>query len=181
MDIIVEQRKSTRLKSYDYSKPGAYFITICTHERQALFGHISQNEMFLNDYGKTVESEWMNTERIRKNIQLDEFTIMPNHFHAIMMIKAGGGVLQYAPTRRSKSNIQSSFQSPSQTIGSVIRGFKSAVTHSINALRNSPGSPVWQRNYYERVIRNENELNGLREYINYNPRNWETYDEYFVN
>jgi len=89
---------------------------------------------------------------------------MPNHFHAILFI-IRRGVLQYAPTNK--------FRSPSQTIGSIVRGFKSAVTKRTNKLRNSPSTPVWQRNYYEHVVRNENELNQIREYIQNNPLKWE--------
>jgi len=91
---------------------------------------------------------------------------MPNHLHGIIMINSGRGVLQYAPT-------ESPFRSPSQTIGAIIRGFKSATTKKINKYTNTPGKPVWQRNYYDRIIRDEDELNRIREYIIFNPAKWE--------
>ena len=172
------RRKSTRLKSYDYSKVGAYFVTICTHERENLFGEIVKSEMILSDIGRVILEEWLNTEKLRKNVQLDEFTIMPNHFHAIVIINQGGrGVLQYAPTANSEAPNRI-FRSPSQTIGAIIRGFKSAATHRVNELRRKPGFPVWQRNYYEHVIRNDEDLTSVREYIANNYLNWEIDAEY---
>ena len=159
-------RKSIRLKGYDYSKEGAYFITICTYERQRLFGKIIDGKMALNEYGKIARDEWLKTTQLRKNVSLDEFIIMPNHFHGIICINetARRGVMHYAPT--------SGFRPPSQTIGSIIRGFKSAVTKRINEYRKTPKRYVWQRNYYERVIRDEIELNEKRDYIKNNPITW---------
>ncbi|PIP11995.1 MAG: transposase [bacterium (Candidatus Stahlbacteria) CG08_land_8_20_14_0_20_40_26] len=157
-------RHSIRLNHYDYFQPGAYFITICTHNRKCMLGNIVNGEMRANKFGRIIETEWLKTPQIRKNVELDEYVVMPNHFHAILFI-IRRGVLQYAPTNK--------FRSPSQTIGSIVRGFKSAVTKRTNKLRNTPGIPVWQRNYYERVVRNENELNRIREYIQNNPLKWE--------
>jgi len=125
-----------------------------------MLGNIVNGEMRANKFGRIIETEWLKTPQIRKNVELDEYVVMPNHFHAILFI-IRRGVLQYAPTNK--------FRSPSQTIGSIVRGFKSAVTKRTNKLRNTPGIPVWQRNYYERVVRNENELNRIREYIQNNP------------
>jgi REP element-mobilizing transposase RayT len=162
------QRKSIRLKHYDYSQDGAYFVTICRQGRKCLFGEIENGHMQLNECGRIVESEWLKTPALRFSVKLDEYIVMPNHFHAILNIVNGGrGVLQYAPTSQP-------FHSPSQTIGAIVRGFKSAVTKQINVLRNTPGIAVWQRNYYERVIRNENELFETRKYIQENPLKWDS-------
>ncbi len=124
--------------------------------------------MRLNEYGRVVQNEWSRTADLRPNIILDAFIVMPNHFHAIVVITGNGrGVLQYAPT-----NNKGSLCSPSQTIGAIVRGFKSATTRQINVLRCAPGVPIWQRNYYERVIRDEAEMHLVREYIAVNPAGW---------
>lgn len=196
-DSKIHHRRSIRLKNYDYSRAGAYFITICTHNRECLFGQITDGEMVLNNAGRIVSVEWRNTPVLRDNIELDEFVVMPNHIHGILMINQPcGGVLQYAPTNEqtlpnpgvlpcAPANEQSlpdsgvlpyaptKFQSPSKTIGAIIRGYKSSVTKQINIVRGQPSAPVWQRNYYERVIRDEKELNYIREYIMNNPSKWD--------
>ena len=157
----IHHRKSIRIKGYNYAQDGAYFVTICTHNRHRLFGDIT-TEMVLNPFGIVVGDAWQNTSVIRPGILLDEFVIMPNHIHGIIIIRRG--VLQYAPTPI--------FQSPSQTIGAIIRGFKSSTTKQINQMRRKPGLPVWQRNYHEHIIRNEEELHRIREYIITNAQNW---------
>ena len=172
----VRHRRSIRLQGHDYGQPGAYFVTICTFDRECLFGKIADGRMWLNDMGHAAEAEWLNTARIRPQVELGAYVVMPNHFHAIVVIVDNGrdvlagrgisddrGVLEYAPT---------GFRSPSQTIGAIVRGFKSAVTKRINASRGTPGAPVWQRNYYERVVRNGDELNRIRQYILDNPARW---------
>lgn len=166
-ELPLHSRKSIRLKGYDYSQTGAYFVTICTYNRKCNLGKVINDEVQLNKYGHIVENEWIKTADIRKNVELDRYVIMPNHLHAIIMLNCRG-VLQYAPTDTSGK-----LQSPSQTVGSIIRGFKSTVTKQINQLRNTPGSSVWQRNYYEHIIRNEDGLNRIREYIINNPIQWQ--------
>ncbi|MBI5409883.1 MAG: transposase [Nitrospirae bacterium] len=170
-DMDRYHRRSIRLPNYDYSQEGAYFITICTWQRECQFGEIFGGEMKLNEYGQVVKDEWMNTINLRPNIGLDEYVIMPNHFHGILFINDRmdtiqcRGVSQYAPTN--------AFRSPSQTIGAIVRGFKSAATKQINFMRNTQGAPVWQRNYYEHVVRNEKELRSIQEYIINNPLQWD--------
>jgi REP element-mobilizing transposase RayT len=157
------RRRSIRLRGYDYGRAGAYFVTLCAHDRASLFGEIVDGVMRLNDLGRVVDSEWLKTPRMRPQVELDEYIVMPNHFHAILVVvDMGRGVLPYAPTLRS----------PSRTVGAIVRGFKSAVTKRINQIRRTPGLPVWQRNYYEHVIRNEGELTRIREYIVDNPSQW---------
>lgn len=151
----IRRRRSIRLKEYDYSQPGAYFVTICTHRRQCLFGDVINGEMRLNEYGKIVKNEWLKTVELRANVLLNQYIIMPNHLHGIVIINDNGrGVLQCAPTQ--------SFRSPTQTIGAIVRGFKSSTTKYINQIRNTLGTSIWQRNYYEHVIRNEKELNRIK-------------------
>ncbi|MCC7119008.1 MAG: hypothetical protein IT310_10825, partial [Anaerolineales bacterium] len=188
-DPKIHHRRSIRLKGYDYSQNGAYFITICVQDRKHLFGKIVNGEMRLNQFGVIARDEWVKTSEMRKNIEMDEFVIMPNHMHGIIVIDDGDGgdrgvdgrrrgVLQYAPAEPAK------FQSPSQTIGAIIRGYKGAVTKQINTLQINAGvynmpERIWQKNYYEHVIRNEISLNKIREYILSNPLNWKE-DDYYL-
>ncbi len=165
MNDFKHKRRSIRLKKYDYSKPGAYFITICTQNKKCLFGEIIDGEMLLNEMGCIVKNEWLKTKQLRKNIECNVFVVMPNHFHSIVEINESyKGVLQYAPTK---------MQSPSKTIGAIVRGFKSAVTKQINKLQQTPGKKLWQRNYYEHIIRDEDDYNQIYEYINNNILKWE--------
>lgn len=167
-------RKSTRLSHYDYSQNGAYFITLCSHNRLCLFGRIENDSMQANDYGNIVIAEWNNSATIRKEIVLGEFVLMPNHFHAIVFINRSGERLLAVP-ERPFTNIAQIHPSPClrpKSLGALVAGFKSSVTKKINAYRNSPGQPIWQRNYYERVLRNEDELYKAREYIVNNPMQW---------
>jgi putative transposase len=160
-----KHRRSIRLKNYDYSQSGAYFVTICTYNKECLFGGIADGKMILSELGEIARDEWNRTAHIRDNVELDEYVVMPNHLHGIIVIlRKCRGVSRYAPTNR--------FRSPSQTIGSVIRGYKSSVTKRINESRMTPALSVWQRNYWEHVIRNEQELSKAREYIVNNPLKW---------
>ena len=182
----IHHRRSIRLKGYDYSLPGLYFITLCTQNRLHLFGEIKNGEMILNEAGKIAKEEWEKTAEIRKNISLGAFIIMPNHFHAIIsinyQIKNATEESPFAPTE---------FKSPSNTIGAIIRGYKAATTKKIkelfykgdiatgdSATGESLFAPIplkgsiWQRNYYEHIIRNEKAYNNITQYIINNPKNW---------
>lgn len=187
----LHHRRSIRLKEYDYSQPGAYFITICTHQREHLFGEIVDGIMQLNEFGQIAHEEWHKTARIRVEIELDEFVIMPNHFHGIVIIhepvrayrdtpKGGVGdtpVRAYGHTPLPTPN-PTTFESPSRTLGAIVRGFKSAVTTQINQKRCTPGNPVWQRNYWEHIIRDKKDLYNVQAYILNNPIQWEN-DRYY--
>ncbi|MEW6262355.1 MAG: transposase [Thermodesulfobacteriota bacterium] len=160
-------RRSLRLGGYDYAQPGAYFVTVCTQDRHCLFGEIEDGEMRLNKVGQIVRDEWIQTGRLRPSVELDVFVVMPNHFHGILLLTVDGrGTARRAPTPEQ-------FGKP--VIGSlptIIRSFKSATTKRINECRNTPGLSVWQRNYYEHVIREEDSLNRIRQYIQDNPARW---------
>ena len=163
-----QNRRSIRLRGYDYAQPGAYFVTLCTHRWINMFGGVSNGEMMLNPLGLGVQDEWLRTAKIRPYVQLDEYVIMPNHLHGIVMITDNGrGVLQYAPNHASGQ-----LRSPSFGLGAIIRGFKSVATRRINCIRGVSGQPIWQRNYYEHIIRDDHGLNRIREYITYNPHCW---------
>ena len=169
-DPDIHRRRSRRLKGYDYSQAGAYFITICTRNRECTFGDVIDGEMLSNEAGHIVMEEWMKSADIRGEIELDAFAVMPNHVHGIIVITDRcRGVWPYAPT--------GTLRSPSRTAGALVRAFKSACTLHINQMHNARGTPVWQRNYYEHVIRDEDDLNRIREYILDNPARWEEDEE----
>ncbi|MFV0388840.1 MAG: transposase [Pyrinomonadaceae bacterium] len=186
-------RKSIRLKGYDYSRAGLYFITICCQDRAHLFGHIENGQMILNKFGEIAFSEWAKTTQIRTNCQLHEFIIMPNHIH---------GIIEIIFQKEEEKNEIGAFKSPSQTIGSIIRGFKIATikrikdfiqdkdinNYSTGESQFAPFAPtdsystkkiksldfkIWQRNYYEHIIRNEQAFHRKSEYIINNPKKWE--------
>jgi REP element-mobilizing transposase RayT len=159
----IHHRRSVRLRDYDYSCAGAYFVTICAYERECLFGDVVDGEVQLTPVGEIVRDEWMMTGKLRDCVVLDEFIVMPNHFHAVLMIDHVGAIRRIAPTAGPASG----------SIGAIIGQFKSAATKRINQFRDNPGGPVWQRNYYERVIRADRELEGIRRYIAANPAKWE--------
>jgi putative transposase len=166
-------RRSIRLKGYDYTQSNWYFITICVKNKEYVFGEIINGEMNLNGSGKIVQDEWIKSEQIRINIELDYYQIMPNHLHGIVYINKGntdvsfivGATGPVAPTATLKPN----------SLGSFIGQFKSVVTKRIR--KNGMGNFNWQRNYFERVIRDEEELNKIRKYIIENPLKWGK-DEY---
>jgi len=160
-------RQSYRLNGYDYASEGWYFITINTHEKQPLFGKIIDGEMHLNCLGKIVHNEWLNTEKIRDNISLNKFVVMPDHFHAILEINFS----------KNDNNEIGVFRSTSQTIGAIVRGFKGAVTkqikiHHLQEYNGEFIGKVWQRNYHDRIIRNEQELSRIKKYIVDNPKKY---------
>lgn len=161
-------RKSIRLKGFDYCQAGWYYITLVTNNRQSIFGEVHDGVMVLNTFGKIVQNEWLKTAQIRENITLDEYIIMPNHLHGIIHIigkSDSKGTTRCTPTEQYVKPVPGS-------IPTIIRSFKSAVTKNINQLNGTPGLSVWQRNYWERVIRDEPELNRIRQYILENPLKW---------
>jgi len=175
-------RKSIRLKNYNYSNIGSYFITVCAYNHECLFGDIEDGRMQLNNCGRIIESEWLRSSEIRKEIELDIYQTMPNHFHAIVFI------LESSTNKRKKldvymvganghSPLRNRLAMKSKSLSSLMVGFKSSVKLKINKFRNTPGVPIWQRNYYDHIIRNENELNQIREYIINNPLEWELDEE----
>ncbi len=163
-------RRSIRLKGYDYAQPGAYFITICTQHRACLFGEVVDGEMRLNDYGKIVEFTWHDLVNHISGIMLDAFVVMPNHVHGIVIITDGPGVVgagsEPAPTTPATAH------TARHGLPEIVRQFKTFSARRINALRGTPGVSVWQRNYYEHIIRNDEALERIRRYILENPARW---------
>jgi len=155
-------RRSIRLKGYDYAQAGTYFVTICTRDRLCLFGEIGDNKMRLNEAGLMVDTAWQDLPHHYPYVQLDEYVIMPNHVHGTIIVGAG---LKPAPTNHAV---------PTKRHGlpEIVRAFKTFSARRINRGRATPGVPVWQRNYYEHVVRNEESLNHIRHYIIDNPQRW---------
>lgn len=160
-------RRSIRLRDYDYSQPRAYFITICAHDRACLFGDIVGGEMRLNDAGRMVQQCWDEIPQHFPHVELDQFVVMPNHVHGIVVITHHPGTHTVGAKNFSPLHHQNG---TSRTIGSIIRGFKIGVTKWARA--NKDINTVWQRNYYEHIIRNEDDLRDIRAYIQYNPQRW---------
>ncbi len=175
-------RRSIRLRNWDYSSEGAYFVTICTHERELTLGHIENDRVILSQIGDIVAAEWTRTFEMRPNYRLDYSVVMPNHFHGIVVIadrvsQQGVGATCGRPDQIGASEIKRNGPGIS-SLGSAIGGFKSAVTSRCRKLVCMPVLQVWQRNYHEHIIRNENELFRCREYIENNPLKW-TLDRYY--
>jgi putative transposase len=160
-------RRSIRLPGCDYTQPGAYFISICTYRQDFLFGEVVEGKMVLNEYGQAVEEERYATAQLRPYVELDAHVIMPNHFHGILWtVDEGRGTVHCAPTWER-------FGKPvSGSLPTIVRAFKSAVTRRINQIRGTPGAPIWQRNYFGHIVRNERALDAIRRYIQNNPARW---------
>ncbi|WP_129594201.1 transposase [Seramator thermalis] len=198
MDYPKHNRHSIRLQGYDYAQPGVYFITIVAHDRKCLFGEIVNGDMRMNECGEMARQCWLEIPNHFPQTQLDEYIIMPDHIHGIIIINdfpiVGAKNFSPLPFEPSPRSCQPSpqpsepspnnmgtkifsprpnttpFRSPSQTIGSIVRGFKIGVTKWMH--QNTDIQNVWQRNYYEHIVRNADELHRIRQYIRNNPRNW---------
>jgi putative transposase len=168
-------RRSIRLPDWDYTQAGAYFVTLCTFQAECLFGQVVNGAIALNEYGQIVEEEWNNTGQLRPYVTLDTHVVMPNHFHAVIWIAdddACRGTARRAPTRRAPTQRQ--FGEPvARSLPTIIGAFKSAVSRRINRQRGTPGGQVWQRNYYEHIVRSERALDAIQRYIADNPARWE--------
>jgi REP element-mobilizing transposase RayT len=167
-------RRSIRLKGYDYASGGAYFVTICTFRRHCLFGQIVDGEMQLNEIGHIVAEEWLQSRMMRKEIDFDQWVIMPNHLHGIVLINPINpvGANDRLPLQEDGSHRMVP-PMKKRSLSSFVAGYKSAATKRINALRNAAGTPVWQRNFYEHIIRSESSLQYIQQYVQNNPATWQ--------
>ncbi|MEW6684583.1 MAG: transposase [Candidatus Edwardsbacteria bacterium] len=171
-----KHRRSIRLPAYDYSQEGAYYVTICVENRRCLFGDVAGGQMRLSDLGQIAGKFWQEIPVHYQNIILDEYVIMPNHIHGIIIIAdACRGVKFNAPTNARSTNRYSQISPKSGTLSVIIRTYKSAVTHWCKDNRNPHFQ--WPRNYYEHIIRNEKSLNKIRQYILENPYHWDSDEE----
>lgn len=192
------RRLATRLGSYDYAQAGAYFVTICTHERECLLGQVAGDEVTLSPLGRIADQVWYDVPPHFGNVEVDVFVVMPNHVHAIVIISADtreavqrnetakgaetAPLQRFAPATTDLGNEadgsikQAKGVGTTQrrwTLGHVVAFYKYQTTKLVNEIRGSAGTRFWQRNYYERVVRNERELDAIRQYIVNNPLNWE--------
>jgi len=142
-------RQSIRLRGFDYGSVGTYFITVCCHNRESWFGRIEKEQMVLNPYGVIVSNAWRELASRYRHVRLDEFIVMPDHFHGLIHIK----------------NCEKS-----KPIGRLVAAFKTVACKSIRTHQQNPCIQIWQRNYWERIIRSECELNNVRQYIRHNPQ-----------
>ena len=170
------RRRSIRLPDYDYAQAGAYFVTIVTKDRACLFGEIVGGEMRLNGFGRIVQAVWDGLPSHYPGVECDEFVVMPNHVHGILLLNVGAGfksALTGMPPYTAATRAGFKPAPTSHRLPEIVRGFKSFSARAVNAARGTLGVPVWQRNYYEHVVRGEAELNCIREYIASNPLQWE--------
>ncbi len=160
------RRRSIRLPDYDYTQAGEYFITICSFDRSNLFGEIGEQGLDLNVFGEIVSQVWVGLARSFSGLELDEFVVMPNHFHGILRLpgelsQEHGQLLEGRPKGTQPGSV-----------GAIVQNFKSVSTRRINQVRGIPGARVWHRNYYERIIPDNSARWRVRDYIMNNPRSW---------
>lgn len=182
-------RRSIRLKGYDYSQAGGYFVTIVTWQRQCLFGKIVNGEMILSRYGEIVQKWWQEIPIHFLNVETGAFVIMPNHIHGIILIAdrrgtvpvpRDNGVNEIAHGNEMPSEIQGGETPPPRTptLGQIIGYFKYQSTKDMNRIDNTGTiTKFWQRNYYEHILRNDQDLQNKTRYIEANPLLWEQEDE----
>jgi REP element-mobilizing transposase RayT len=199
-------RKSTRLNGYDYSSAGAYFVTICVKNRECLLGEIQNGKMILNDFGNIIDYHWKNIPSHFQNVDLDQFIVMPNHLHGILWLVDDDDMATYlagakhsgqsisskhddvarnaSPLHRSNHPEHRPHYHPNRpkgtkpgSLSAIIQNFTSITTRKINRIRKTPGEKLWQRNFHDRIIRNEKELFNIRQYIIDNPLKWEIDNE----
>lgn len=193
MKLNRPRRRATRLRRYDYRQPGAYFVTICVQNRKCVFGEIVDGQMQSNEIGKIVIEYWNHIPQHFSAVELGEYVIMPNHIHGIIVLGNVGargprppssvsvGARSPRPHTRSHNNTGVEPQStqnhrdegPAPTLGQVVAYFKYQSTKYINQRHNTPGTRIWQRNYYDHVIRDDIDLQRIHEYIMNNPMQWE--------
>lgn len=176
-DPQVHHRRSIRLKGYDYTQAGAYFVTLVAWQRECLFGSMRNDRVVLSDMGKTVTNYWLRLPKTF-NIQLDEWVIMPNHLHGIIVIEhnsrddASSDNYEYKVKATWSDSSLHPIGTTHGSLGAILQNFKSVSTRKINQIQGTPGVPIWQRNYYERIIRDEEEWGRIRLYIQENPARW---------
>jgi len=188
--------ETTRLKHWDYAQNGYYFVTVCTKNQECIFGEIIEGSMVLSEIGKIVKAEWLKSFEIRQELFCDEYCIMPNHIHAIVIIenddvddaiinKPYNSTSDCVSTSPVETHGRASLQqhalralppkyipkrSP-KSVSSFIAGFKSSATKRINEFRQTPQEPVWQPRFYDRIIHTPQDLDRVRRYIQLNPEN----------
>jgi len=183
--IVIRRRKPNRLKNFDYSSSGWYFVTICTQNRECIFGNIINNNMILNKYGEIVNRYWLKLPKHFNNVELDEFIVMPNHVHGIIIIRNSnqyvGNDHRVVPINNNQvghdgPTLQNTRQQ--QLLFRIVQWLKTITTNIyIKGVKNNQfprfDKRIWQKSFYDHIIRNEYSLNRIRRYVKDNPRNWE--------
>jgi putative transposase len=183
---LSHQRRSLRLKEYDYSQSGAYFVTLVTKSRECLFGEVNAGVIQLTKYGTILQRTWTNLPLHYPNIILEAFVVMPNHIHAIIGIiatdsESSGLILGNNSEQKDYLNGETylrvdKFTNPNRktrhSLPEIVRAFKSFSARQINQMRHTPGIALWQRNYYDHIIRNQAEMERIVLYIQANPGKW---------
>jgi putative transposase len=171
------RRRSIRLPRHDYTRPGAYFVTICTQDLACIFGRVVDAKMRLSTLGRFAETYWNQIPDHFPRVKLDEYVVMPNHMHGILWIidtvdfgVGHVGAQHAAPLRENP--VTRPHVIPG-SLGAIVRSFKSVVTRSIRSLDTISGIRVWQRNYHDNIIRTQQSLERIRRYIRNNPANWD--------
>lgn len=193
-DPTKHHRRSIRLKGYDYSQPGAYYVTIVVWHREFLFGEVVKKEMMLNDLGKIVEWEWNEIPKRLQFIELGAFMVMPNHIHGILIFHENVGATRQGLTRVLSGKPPLPHITTDGIVGSplprgpqraslsaIMSQFKSRVTKRLWKIPSLKATPIWQRNYWEHIIRNEQDLQNKTDYIEANPMLWDEDDENPIN
>jgi putative transposase len=163
-------RRSIRLDGYDYRRPGAYFTTICTHEREPVLAEIHSGTIRLSKTGQVVVCCWLALPRFFPNVELDSWVLMPDHIHGVILLfngsnASGADHVIANPSPRPNGTAPSS-------VPAIIQNFKSVSTRKTNQLLSTSGARLWQRNYFERIIRTDRELDSIRRYIDENSARW---------
>ncbi len=171
----IHHRRSIRLREYDYSQCGIYFVTICSYDNECPFGEIKNWEMLQNEFGTIVQECWNDISVHFEYVELDEFIVMPNHVHGIIVIHepvGRGEVSSPSPSKPPNPAVKTNRSSHKATLGKIVAYFKYQSTKKINSIRETSGNSLWQRNYYEHIIRNEKSFHAIGEYIRNNPLKW---------
>ena len=185
-------RHSRRFQLWDYTQPAVFFVTVCAFNHRKYFGRVRNQSAILNWMGQIVEEEWHRTEKLRPDVQLDSFVVMPNHVPGIVVITPSEFESPVTPRgynlrvsegvtcRRSDMARHVATEVPKRkfaspqagSLGTIIGAYKGAVSRRVNRIRRSTHPPVWQKNFFDRVLRNEHEWRAAREYIERNPAQW---------
>ena len=171
------RHRAMRLHGYDYGQPGAYFVTICVQHRECLLGTITDGKMQLSEMGQFVIEYWERIPQHFPSVELDEYVIMPNHIHGIVAWGITEAISSYLVGARSprpqENNKNHRSEVPSPSLGRIMAYFKYQSTKRINQHRDRQGTRMWQRDYYDHIIRDDADLQRLRQYIQNNPMKWE--------
>jgi REP element-mobilizing transposase RayT len=169
---MLPRRKAARLRGYDYTQPGMYFVTVCTHSRRSVLGEVNGEEVRLTPVGLIVFEAWSSIPSHFSTVDIDTFVVMPNHIHGVLFLRDTVGAKHASPLQRiSKGTVASS-------LSAVVQSFKSASSRLANRRYPDSDRPFWQRGFFERIVRDDAELCRIRRYIEENPSRWAE-DEYY--